>query len=226
MPSFFNPISIICILIAISVHEWAHAFTADRLGDPTPDRHGRLTLNPIAHIDPLGAIMFLIVGFGWAKPVPVSSGYFKHPKRDYALVALAGPFSNLVLAIIAYVLLFFAVMGTGLSPMEIVAGGTTDVAAWQMLLIQLLQGLMFINLILMAFNLLPIAPLDGSNILRLFIPYSQEDAYDNLMKYGPYILLGIIVAENILHIRILSWWVFGIMEFVLRGFDAVAGIFY
>ncbi len=83
---FLQPTYIIAILIAISVHEWAHAITANRLGDPTAEQQGRLTLNPIAHIDPIGAIMFLVVGFGWAKPVPVNPLYFKHPNRDMALV--------------------------------------------------------------------------------------------------------------------------------------------
>ena len=102
---FLNPIFILSILIALTVHEWAHAFVANRLGDPTAREMGRLTLNPIVHLDPMGTILFLLVGFGWGKPVPVNERYFHHPKRDTALVAAAGPVSNLVLAFIAFIAL-------------------------------------------------------------------------------------------------------------------------
>ena len=109
MFQFLTPTFIISVLIALSVHEWAHGFTAHRLGDPTAKVEGRLTLNPLAHLDPIGTAMFLIVGFGWGKPVPVDPRYFKHYKRDTSLVALAGPASNLVLALLAFlVLILFA----------------------------------------------------------------------------------------------------------------------
>ena len=219
---FLNPAYILSVIIAISVHECAHAFTASRLGDPTADHAGRLTLNPLAHLDPLGAMMFLIVGFGWAKPVPVNPTYFRHPKRGMALTALAGPLSNLLLACLAFAgLLILGGMHGGsafdlLSP----AAGT---ATGMRLLRQILGTSLFVNLALMAFNLFPIAPLDGSNILRLFIPWQYEHKYEDIMRMGPFILIGLIISESFLPIRILSGWVYGIMGIVLSAFSSLAG---
>lgn len=223
MTPFINPTYIIAILIAISVHEWAHAFTASRFGDPTPGQNGRLTLNPIAHLDVLGAIMFLVIGFGWAKPVPVDSRYFRHPKRDLAIVALAGPFSNLILALISFVLLTLVTHGNGFSLGALLSNPTGPSVAWTILL-QILSSSLFVNLALMAFNLFPIAPLDGSNILRQFIPYRYEDRYDDFVRIGPYILIGLILLETFLPIHILSGWVFGIMEFVLTIFNQIGSV--
>jgi Zn-dependent protease len=218
MTSFFNPTYIISVLIAIAVHEWAHAITANRLGDPTGEREGRLTLNPIAHLDLIGALMFLFVGFGWAKPVPVNPGYFRHPKRDMAIVALAGPFSNLILGFIAFI--GFALVTNGeinsiqdfMSP-NVSSPGLKIVA-------MILGSSVFVNLGLMAFNLLPIPPLDGSNILRLFIPYRLEDQYEQFLRIGPFILLALVF----LPIPFLSQWVHGIMTFVLTGFALLVGL--
>lgn len=219
---FLNPTFIISILIAISVHEWAHAVTADRLGDPTPERAGRLTLNPLAHIDPLGALMFLVVGFGWAKPVPVNASHFRHPKRGMALTALAGPLSNLILAALAFAGLLMMTGGIHsivdlLSPMASAPAGRT-------VLLQILGSSLFVNLALMAFNLFPIAPLDGSSVLRLLIPPRLEGRYEDTMRLGPYILLFLILFESFLPVRILSGWVHGIMSTVLAIFDAIAGV--
>ncbi|HVW66936.1 MAG TPA: site-2 protease family protein [Candidatus Peribacteraceae bacterium] len=220
MTSFLNPTYIIAVLIAISVHEWAHAFVASRFGDPTPGQNGRLTLNPIAHLDLLGAIMFLVIGFGWAKPVPVDSRYFRHPKRDLSLVALAGPFSNLVLAFISFLLLLLVTHGNGFSLGSLLSNPTGPSPAWT-ILIQILNASLFVNLALMAFNLFPVAPLDGSNIVRQFIPYQYEERYEDFVRIGPYILIGLIVAEMFLPIHILSAWVFGIMQFVLNIFNLI-----
>lgn len=221
---FLHPTYIISILIAVAVHEWAHAVTAHRFGDPTPEHAGRLTLNPVAHIDPLGALMFLLVGFGWAKPVPVNSSYFRHPKREMALTALAGPFANLCLALIAFVGLSFLSDRPGagsvfalLSPMREFSVGAT-------LLLQILRSSLFVNLALMAFNLFPIAPLDGSNVLRLFIPWQHERRYEEIMRLGPFILLFLIFFESLLPFRILSGWVHGIMEAVLSLFLWMMGV--
>ncbi len=220
MTSFLNPTYIIAILIAISVHEWAHAFVADRFGDPTPRNEGRLTVNPLAHLDMMGALMFLVIGFGWAKPVPVNSSYFRHPKRDMSLVALAGPVSNFILAIIAFTLIFVmndagVTSATGLldQPQGINASAV---------FLKILQDSLFVNLALMAFNLFPLAPLDGSNILHVFIPYQYERKYEEIMQIGPYILFGIILVETIFPVRIISAWVFTIMDAVLALFQAVA----
>ncbi len=224
MSQFLNPTYIISILIAISVHEWAHAFVANRLGDPTAEREGRLTLNPIAHLDFMGALMFIIVGFGWAKPVPVNPLYFRKPNRDMALVAIAGPVSNLVLALIAFIGINLITSASNLSAMDLLSGVQTGSPATTVVL-QIFTSSLFVNLALMAFNLLPIAPLDGSNVLRNFIPRRQQDKYDEYLRIGPWILLGLIIAESILPIAILSTWVHTIMNVVLNMFTLILGIF-
>ncbi len=211
------PLTIIAILVAITVHECAHALAAKWLGDSTAESMGRLTLNPIAHIDPLGAILFVLVGFGWAKPVPVDPRNFRHPVRDNALVALAGPVSNLLLAFL------FAVLGTVLPLGVPVLGGSALAAgdaARTMLTIFIVLSIR-LNLGLMAFNLLLIPPLDGGNILRMFIPWRYADRYEDFMRYGPWILLAVLVAESFLNIPILSAWVFGIENAVLSLFALV-----
>lgn len=143
---FLNNINIfIALIIAISVHEFSHALIADRLGDPTPRSMGRLTLNPLAHLDPIGTLMIFIAHFGWGKPVPVDPYNLRHPKRDYALIAMSGPISNLILAIICTILLkFFPIL--------------------------LLVNIVYISLALAIFNLLPFHPLDGSHIFPDLFP--------------------------------------------------------
>ena len=213
---------IIAILLALSFHEAAHAFAADKLGDPTAKYEGRLTLNPIAHLDPLGTLMFFLVHFGWGKPVPVNPRYFKNIKRDSALVSLAGPASNLILAIASFFLL------TVIAP-QILQVGSADQLIFtagmggqiQAFGIQILANLLFINLGLMAFNLLPIAPLDGSKIIQVFIPYRLEPAYDRFLQNGPYILLGLLIAEYALNIPILISWISLIVNGVLKLLLAV-----
>lgn len=214
---FFNPTYIIAILIAISVHEWAHAITATKLGDPTPWNNGRVTLNPIAHLDLIGSILFLTVGYGWAKPVPVNSSYFSHPKRDLSLVALAGPFSNLVLAFIAFIALLFLTHGQVSSVDFLLGDAPVAASPGVAVLLQILRGSLFVNLALMAFNLFPLAPLDGSNIIRIFIPAHLERRYEEFARISPFILLGLVL----LPIPFLSAWVFGIMDSVLTGFTWV-----
>ncbi len=217
MSNLFNPPFIIAILTALTVHEWAHAFVADRLGDHTARDEGRLTLNPIAHLDPLGTMMFLLVRFGWGKPVPVNPRHFKNIRRDTALVSLAGPFSNLILAILAFIALAFIapqVMNIGTGEDLLFTHGFGDrVHAF---VAQTLANLLFINLGLMAFNLIPIAPLDGSKILESFIPYRYEAVYDRFMDRGPMILIGLLIAERALGFPILLWWISFIMDGVLK----------
>jgi Zn-dependent protease len=223
MTPFLSPTYILSILIAVAVHEWAHAYAAHRLGDPTAEREGRLTLNPISHLDPLGALMFLFVGFGWAKPVPVNPSFFRHPKRHMAVVALAGPFSNLVLAFVAFLGLAL-LTNQSLSLFDLLSPNA-EMAPGFKVLAQILGSSLFVNLGLMAFNLLPIAPLDGSNILRMFIPYHLEDRYDDFVRIGPFILLGLLLFESFLPVQILSGWVHNIMSAVLFVFEATIGTF-
>lgn len=225
MSPFFNPISIIAILIAVSIHEAAHGFTALKLGDPTAKYAGRVTLNPLAHLDLIGSLLFLLVGFGWAKPVPVDPRYFKHPKRDSAIVAAAGPASNLLLAFIAFVVLSLLIPGGGDGSLFALLDVGDGVSVVRVFLVQFCASLIFINLALMAFNLLPIAPLDGSRVLHNFIPVRYEMQYLQLMERGPFILLLLIVFESFLPISILSAWVFGIADTVLKGMEMIVGIF-
>lgn len=220
---FLNPPFLISILIALSVHEWAHAYMANRLGDPTPQSEGRLTLNPIAHLDPLGTILFLVIGFGWGKPVPVNPHYFRHPKRDTALVALAGPMSNIVLAFIAFgALLLLSPESMSTSAWDLVR--TQQGGAFSRVLVQICTSSIFLNLGLMAFNLLPIAPLDGSKIFHFFVPYQYEDVYENLMQKGPFILLGLLIIERVLNIPVFFGWIFGVMSPFLWIMDKIASV--
>ncbi|MGH7496193.1 MAG: site-2 protease family protein [bacterium] len=173
------------ILVALTVHEFAHAFAADRLGDPTARTLGRLTLNPLKHLDPLGTIMLFVANFGWAKPVPVNPQYFRHPNRDMLLVAAAGPVSNLILALISGLILRLS--HTDALPM---AEGSVTVLV-------ILRYSLFINLVLAFFNLLPIPPLDGSKILRSLLPPHMIAAYLRFESVGPVLLLVIIVIGQL-----------------------------
>ncbi len=216
MSELLNPPFLIAILGALTVHEWAHALVANWLGDPTAKNDGRLTLNPIAHMDPLGTIMFVLVHFGWGKPVPVDPRYFRHPKRDSALTALAGPLSNLILAVISFTMLAV------IAPQIMHVGAAEDLLfthgfgeRLQAFFTQLLASSLFLNLGLMAFNLLPIAPLDGSKILHPFIPLRYEERYEAFMQNGPYILIALLLAERLLNIPILITWISWIINAVL-----------
>jgi len=223
--SFLNPPFIISILIALSVHEWAHGFMADKLGDPTAKYEGRLTLNPIAHLDPMGTLLFLLIGFGWGKPVPIDPRYFKKPKRDMALTAIAGPVSNLILAFVAFGgLLLIAPSEVGASPMALLGAGHND-SVFTTFLIQVFSSSLFLNLGLMAFNLLPVAPLDGSKVIGPFIPLRYEDRYHEFMRRGPFILLMLLIAERLLNIPLLFGWIYGIMTPVLSLMNWIAGLF-
>lgn len=171
-PIFFLN-SIIALVIAVTIHEFAHAWVADRLGDPTPRLAGRLNLNPLSHLDPLGTLMLLVARFGWGKPVPVDSFNLKNPRRDTALVSLAGPMSNFILAS----LLAIPLKSFILPP----------------LLFIFLSSLIIINISLGVFNLLPIPPLDGSKILFGFLPERQASEWESLLNQYSSILLILLI---------------------------------
>lgn len=168
------------ILIALTFHEYAHALVADRLGDSTPYYQGRLTVNPLPHIDWIGFLMLMIFKFGWAKPVPVNPYNFKNVdvKKGMMLVSLAGPAMNIFLAFVGMVLLRI------LSPYQYDPN--------IIMVIRLVQPLVQINLILAAFNLIPIPPLDGSKILAGLLPNSGAQFMYSLEQYGPLFLLLLI----------------------------------
>jgi Zn-dependent protease len=170
------------LLVAVTVHELAHALVADRLGDPTARRLGRITLNPLPHIDPLGAVAFVLAGFGWAKPVPVSARNLRHPVRDMAWVAVAGPLSNFLTAFLALVVVRLLGRAGGAVPfvMEPLAG----VFFWTYVF----------NLALGIFNLIPLPPLDGGHFLPYLFPRASWSFIHQLEQIGPFLLILLVLT--------------------------------
>ena len=182
------------LLFALTVHEWSHGYAAMRLGDPTARLLGRLTLNPLAHLDPLGTILLLLPPhFGWAKPVPVDVRYLSHPRRDMMWIALAGPISNVLLAI---------AFGTALRvlPLGEMQGSGPMGSAGVYMLAMSVQ----LNLLLAAFNMIPIFPLDGSRVLTGLLPPVQAERYRAFDAYGPMLLLGLVLVGSISGVSIIG----------------------
>ncbi len=187
---FSNPVAFFRLLIllipgflvGVTVHEFAHGWVADRLGDPTARLQGRLTLNPLPHIDPLGAIAIFLAGFGWAKPVPVNAFNLRHPVRDMAWVAAAGPVSNFLAAFLALLILQFM-------PHLVLQPFLQDP----------LEGVFVaiykINLMLGVFNLIPLPPLDGGHFLPYFLPRgSRWTVLNQIEQIGPFILILLVIS--------------------------------
>lgn len=176
------------IFITLPIHEWAHGFAATRLGDPTPRWQGRLSLNPLAHLDPMGSLCILLFGFGWAKPVSVNPRYFKNIKTGMAITALAGPLSNLIMGFIAVLLGNLMVWITLI----------TDIGIFYYIAI-FFVFVAKINISLAVFNLIPIPPLDGSRILGVILP---DRIYYRIMQYERYLfyLVILLLATNVLTI--------------------------
>lgn len=172
------------ILIALTFHEYAHGKVADLLGDDTPYHQGRLTLNPLPHIDWIGFAMLLFFSFGWAKPVQVNPGNFKNVtyKKGMMLVSAAGPAMNLLLAFLGMIILKFIL------PYQITEGGS--------IALSILSPFIFINIVLAAFNLIPVPPLDGSKILAGLLPDAGTRLMYTLEQYGPLLLLLLIVTNG------------------------------
>lgn len=178
-------------LLAITIHEFSHGYIAYRLGDPTAKNAGRLTFNPISHLDPFGTLAILFIGFGWAKPVPVDPRNFSDPRRDNLWVALAGPASNFLTAIafgILFRLLSTIITGPGIGEIIILM---IYLAVW-------------INLVLTIFNLLPIPPLDGFHILEGLVSYETYIKLQQYARIGPMILLGLILLSSLSGIHIFA----------------------
>ncbi|WP_019243254.1 MULTISPECIES: site-2 protease family protein [Bacillus] len=175
------PYVIVVLLIAFTVHEFAHAFVAYKFGDPTAKDQGRLTLNPMEHIDPLGTILILIAGFGWARPVPVNRYHFKNPRLAGVLVSLAGPVSNLLIAIIGY-FIYFSIEASG---------STAEAFIYVRMFLTILINL---NILLFVFNLLPIPPLDGYRIIEDLVPVNVRAKMTQYEQYGVLIFLILIVT--------------------------------
>ncbi len=194
------------ILIALSFHEWAHAYAAYRLGDPTAYNMGRMTINPLAHVDPIGMLLMVLVRFGWAKPVPINTRNFDHTRRDEIIVSLAGVAMNLLLAFVS-MLVFFGLM----------LAGKADNAA----LNTIIYYFFFINLGLCVFNILPIPPLDGYHVVSCLLMRSiGPKPFWFLERYGFYILV----------VLLMTGWLDGVMSsmvsFIMSGMmNLCAGIY-
>lgn len=179
-------IMIISLLPALTLHEWAHGYAAYKLGDDTAKADGRLSLNPLDHLDPMGSLMMLLVGFGWAKPVPINTRKFQKPKRDIAITSIAGPLMNFLVAIVSGLLYTFA---TYFCYANGITGITADV------IITIFRYSMLLNIGLGLFNLIPIPPLDGSNVLMCALPPRAAMQYSKIRYYTRYIVLGIILIS-------------------------------
>lgn len=187
---FNNPVGflywVLALVIAITIHEFSHAFTAEHLGDPTPRLMGRLTLNPLAHLDPIGTLMLILVRFGWGKPVVFDPFNLRNPRRDSAIISLAGPFSNLVLAILCAIIIQI------LFNLHLPLIRNSLIGVLVYLIIGFLQPLIIINVILAVFNLIPVHPLDGFKIVQGILPEDYARQWAELEGYGMIFLIFLV----------------------------------
>jgi Zn-dependent protease len=185
----------IILVIAFTIHEFSHAFAANAYGDETPRLNGRLTLNPLVHLDVMGSLMLVVAGFGWAKPVPINPYVLKQRSRSAVMwVSLAGPLSNLVMAFLAAIPLRLGLLQlTGLQ------------SGFPRLLAVFWLEFIWINIALMVFNLIPVAPLDGEKVLEFFLPPSVLPTFERIRPYSPAILLILVFALPYIGIDIIGW---------------------
>ncbi len=195
-------IKIPVLLFAITIHEYAHGRAALKLGDPTAKAMGRLSFNPLTHIDPLGAICLFLFNFGWAKPVPVDPRYFRNPRRDIIIMSISGPLANISAALLAGLLVRFVFLPSDLYRM-------------------VLMYMLFMNLGLGLFNLLPLPPLDGSHVLENLLSPPAARRYREFKRWGPFILLGVILLDNFVHTRIISTILLGPMRYLAGLFSGL-----
>ncbi len=206
------PMEVLVILLPILIfslcfHEFSHGYIAYKLGDHTAARNGRLTLNPLAHLDPIGSLMILFVGFGWAKPVPVNPVNFSNPRVDMMKVAFAGPASNLILAFTGGLIMrLFNFVGFMQSEM----------------FIQTLYLFIFINISLAVFNMIPVAPLDGSQIFGNMISKNNPELAWKLQMYGPKILMGIILIGMVTPFSILRFLMMPFVKIFMYLFTGIS----
>ena len=189
---------IFVLLTAFAVHEFAHAWTANFFGDDTPSRYGRLTLNPLAHLDVMGSLMLIFVGFGWAKPVPVNPyALERRSPSAFMWVALAGPLSNLLMAVIAAIPFQLGLI----SAYEAYGPSSSILPSVPYLLLEFV----YINLVLMLFNLIPLYPLDGEKIAQYFFPPSWANFLDQIRPYSSVILLVVFIGLPYVGINVVGW---------------------
>ena len=204
------------LVVAVTFHEFSHALVANGLGDTTAKRLGRLSLNPIRHLDPGGTVMMLVAGFGWGKPVPVDPQRLAHGHTGTALVAAAGPLSNVVVAFLLALPIKLSLLGPTSPSLDRVAhvmtGGFKEGMA------DILGLVIFFNLLLAVFNVIPLAPLDGSRVLAGVIPPHMVAGYTRLQRHGPVILVVVIMLDFLLGLGIL-WSIIGP---VVRGLTSMA----
>lgn len=202
---FNNPVSFViwlfALLVAITVHEYSHAYAADRLGDPTPRLAGRLTLNPFAHLDPIGTLMLILVRLGWGKPVPVDPFNLLHPRRDMALISFSGGLANIILATILALFLRLTYISGFVFP-------------FAFLLEAIVRPIIILNILLAIFNLIPIHPLDGGKVLIGLLPPDLAQKWDLILsQYGLLILIFLIFPW--FGISLISIIIFPIVNFIL-----------
>ena len=204
------------LVVAVTVHEFSHALVANGLGDNTARRLGRLSLNPIRHLDPSGTMMMLLAGFGWGKPVPIDPRRLAHGRAGTALVAAAGPLSNLVVAFLLALPIKLGLLGSTRPTLDRVAhvmtGGVLEGLA------DIAGLVIFFNLLLAVFNVIPLAPLDGSRVLAGLVPADSAAAYARFQRNGPMILVALIMFDFVFGLGIL-WPIIGP---VVRGLTSVA----
>ena len=204
------------LITAVTVHEFSHALVATALGDSTARRLGRLSLNPQRHLDPTGTAMMFVAGFGWGKPVPVDQDRLAHGHTGMGLVAAAGPLSNLAVAFFLALPIKLGLLdwsGPALNRVaHVMSGGLQDGLA------DVIGLVIFFNILLAVFNMIPLAPLDGSKVLAGFLPRDQAQAYARLERHGPMILVGVILIDYVSNLGIL--W--GVIGPVVRTLTSVA----
>ena len=208
-PSSFVRLTVLVALslvVAITVHEFSHALVATGLGDNTARMRGRLSLNPQKHLDPAGTVMMLVAGFGWGKPVPVNNHRLSHGQTGMALVAAAGPLSNLVVAFLLALPIKLGILdysGLALNRVaHVMTGGPLDALSD-------IAGMMILfNILLAVFNLIPLSPLDGSKVVAGLLPPAQGQAYARFDRHGPAILVGLVMMDYVLGLGIL-WSIIG-----------------
>lgn len=201
---FNQPLSFLiwafALLIAVSIHEFSHAWAADKLGDPTPRLAGRLTLNPLAHLDPLGTIALLIARVGWGKPVPIDPYNFKNPRKDSALASLAGPASNLIFALV----------------ISIIAKLLTTTGLFGYWIVVLTMPMLVLNVGLAVFNLIPVPPLDGAKILSGILPLEKALRFEESMSQYGIILLIFLILPLFNGVSLISIIIYPIIDFLVQ----------
>ncbi len=207
---------VLSLVVAITGHEFSHTLVANGLGDSTAKRLGRLSLNPLRHLDPAGTVMMLVAGFGWGKPVPVDQRRLAHGNTGIALVAAAGPLSNMVVAFLLALPIKLGLLGSTRPALDrithVMTGGLREGVA------DILGLVIFFNLLLAVFNLIPLAPLDGSSVLAGLIPADRAAAYARLQRHGPVLLVSLVMLDYFFGLGLL--W--GIIGPAVRGLTFVA----